>query len=106
MSVVDGDSRGGSCPHEDWTLPKRRRAPSVALAYARLVVMSSPARDHVLRLHRRGLIPPAGALVAEDRRHFFIAELVGECGHGSRVGDTTDGLARQSMQHDADVLGR
>src|SRR5882672_8880127 len=68
--------------------------------------LSSPSRDHVRRLHRWGLVPPAGALVAEDRCHLLVAELVGERGHGRSIGDAADGLARQSTQHGADMLGR
>ena len=55
--------------------------------------LSSPSGDHVLRLYRWGLVPPAGALVAEDRRHLLVAELVGERRHRGTVGHAADGLA-------------
>src|SRR5262245_36917067 len=58
--------------------------------------VSVPSREHVLRLHRWRLISPARTLVTEDGRHLGVGELVGERGHGGRVGHTADGFARQA----------
>src|SRR6516165_10768737 len=119
MSVFD-DSGRDSCAPGDCTLQTKRMAPTVAATHVtrhrelrKPIAMaeapsslSSATGNDFLRLDRRGLVPPAGALVAEDRRHLLIGELVGECRHGGSVRDATDGLARQPMQHGADVLGR
>src|SRR5215510_8815732 len=120
MSVVV-DSGRDSCAQGDCTPKTRSTTPTVAatrvtvsrrfgksiiMPKLHFVFMSSATGDHVLRLDRRGLVPPAGALVAEDRRHLLVAELVGEGRHGGGVRDAADGLARQPVQHGADVLGR
>src|SRR5215470_4865927 len=119
MSLLD-DSGRDSCAPGDCTLHTNRMAPMVAATHvARPRGLSTPiamveapsslssaTRNHVLRLDRLRLVPPAGALVAEDRRHLLVGELVGECGHGGGVCDAADTLARQPMQHGADVLGR
>src|SRR5262249_42877030 len=85
---------GGCTPQTSRTTPtvaatharvgRRLRRP-ISISEAPLVLMSSATGDHVLRLDRRGLVPPAGALIAEDRRHLLVGELVGEGRHGGRV---------------------
>src|SRR5215510_2566270 len=120
MSVVI-DSGRDSCAQGDCTVQTRSTTPTVAamrvtvsrrfgksiiMPKLHFVFMSSATGDHVLWLDRRGLVPPAGALVAEDRRHLLVAELVGEGRHGGGVRDAADGLARQPVQHGADVLVR
>src|SRR5262245_61538891 len=120
MSVFD-DSGRCSCAPTDCALQTKRMALTIAatcvvprrelrkpivIAGTPLLFMSSATGDYVVRLHRRRLVPPAGALVAEDRGHLLIAELIGEGRHGGGVRHPTDALAGQPMQHGADVLGR
>src|SRR5215470_1085936 len=120
MSLV-ADSGRDSCAPSDWTPQTTRRAPTIAatrvtvrrrfknsiiMADTPLAFISSATGDHVLWLDRRGLVPPAGALVAEDRRDLLVAELIGEGRHGRGVRDAADGLAREPMQHGAEMLGR
>src|SRR2546428_14079832 len=68
--------------------------------------LSLPSGDHVLRLHRRGLVSPTSTLVAEGRRPPVVGELVGECGEGGPGGPAAEGLCPQSPQHGAGWVGR
>src|SRR5882672_2971447 len=64
MSVADGDSRGGSCPHEDWTPHRRRTAPIVAAADATACrnlrkprLMAIPREDKTLKTRGAAVRP-------------------------------------------------
>src|SRR5262249_20117741 len=120
MSLVV-DSGRDSCAPSDWTPQTTRRAPTIAatrvtvrrrfknsiiIAGTPLAFIASAPGDHVFWLARRGLVPPAGAFVAENRRDLLVAELIGEGRHGRGVRDAADGLAREPMQHGAEMLGR